>query len=59
MWPGSTSTPAGKGIVGFTVDAAYGQTDQFAGRPLVEWEELERHFPPERVKLLQTSVSAA
>ncbi|MFG1417578.1 acetyltransferase [Xanthobacter sp. V0B-10] len=39
-------------IVGFTVDAAHRKADRFAGRPLVDWETLERHFPPERVKLL-------
>src|SRR5690606_13347256 len=39
-------------IVGFTVDARYCTTDSFAGRPLVAWEDLERFFPPDRVKLL-------
>ncbi|MFG1404197.1 acetyltransferase [Xanthobacter sediminis] len=39
-------------IVGFTVDAAHRKADSFAGRPLVDWETLERHFPPGRVKLL-------
>lgn len=39
-------------IVGFTVDAARREADMFAGRPLVSWENLERRFPPNRVKLL-------
>jgi sugar O-acyltransferase (sialic acid O-acetyltransferase NeuD family) len=39
-------------IVGFTVDAAFCQTDSFAGLPLVAWESLEQTFPPDRVKLL-------
>lgn len=39
-------------IVGFTVDAAFRRGDSFAGRPLVDWEHLERYFPPNQVKLL-------
>jgi sugar O-acyltransferase (sialic acid O-acetyltransferase NeuD family) len=39
-------------IVGFTVDAEYKKSDTFAGRPLVAWEELEKFFPPDKVKLL-------
>ncbi|QSX77454.1 acetyltransferase [Agrilutibacter solisilvae] len=39
-------------IVGFTVDDAFRTGDTFAGRPQVSWEQLERSFPPDRVKLL-------
>ena len=39
-------------IVGFTVDAAYRTADSFHGMPLVEWERLEEHFPPDAVKVL-------
>ncbi len=39
-------------IVGFTVDHAFRNGEVFAGRPLVSWEALEQHFPPDRVKLL-------
>ncbi|AGW15015.1 acetyltransferase [Megalodesulfovibrio gigas] len=39
-------------IVGFTADAAYCTAETFAGRPLVPWEDLERHFPPDQVQLL-------
>ncbi|WP_034641367.1 acetyltransferase [Desulfovibrio inopinatus] len=39
-------------IVAFTVDAAYCTANTFAGRPLVPWEELERHFPQNQVQLL-------
>ncbi len=39
-------------IVGFTVDALYAKTDRFHGLPVVPWEKLEEHFPPEQVMLL-------
>jgi sugar O-acyltransferase (sialic acid O-acetyltransferase NeuD family) len=39
-------------VIGFTVDAAYCKRDEFMGRPVVPWEDLERSFPPERVSLL-------
>lgn len=39
-------------IVAFTVDDAFRTGDTFAGRPQVSWEDLERTFPPDRVKLL-------
>jgi hypothetical protein len=39
-------------IVGFTVDKAFHTADTFADRPLVPFEELEKHFPPDQVKLL-------
>ena len=38
-------------IAGYTVDSAYRRTDTFRGLPLVDWEELERHFPPDQVQL--------
>lgn len=38
-------------IVGFTVDEAFRKHDVHAGRPLVSWETLERHFPPDQVRL--------
>ena len=39
-------------IVGFTVDDRYKDRNEKLGLPLVAWEELERHFPPESVELL-------
>ena len=39
-------------IVGFTVDAAFKNSDSFEGYPLVAWEEIESRFPPEAVRLL-------
>lgn len=39
-------------IIAFTVDGSHLKEDSFAGRPLVPWEELERHYPPGQVKLL-------
>lgn len=39
-------------VVAFTADAAYCDRPQVQARPLVPWEELERHFAPERVELL-------
>ena len=39
-------------VVGFTVDAAYKNADTFKGYPLVEWEDIEKHFPPNAVMLL-------
>jgi acetyltransferase-like isoleucine patch superfamily enzyme len=39
-------------IVGFTVDAAHKTANTFSGLPLVEWEDLERHYPPGSVKLI-------
>lgn len=38
-------------IVGYTVDAAFRGGDRHDGLPLVAWEELERHFPPDEVLL--------
>lgn len=38
-------------IVGHTVDAAFRDRDSLNGRPVVDWEDLERHFPPDRVEL--------
>ena len=38
-------------IVGHTVDAAWRTADSHDGRPLVAWEDLETHFPPDQVTL--------
>lgn len=38
-------------IVGYTLDAAWRQADSHNGRPLVDWERLEAHFPPDQVRL--------
>ena len=38
-------------IVGYTLDAAFRRADSHAGRPLVDWESLETHFPPGQVQL--------
>jgi sugar O-acyltransferase (sialic acid O-acetyltransferase NeuD family) len=35
-------------VVGFTVDSDFLQTDQAMGLPLVAFEEVERHFPPDQ-----------
>ncbi|MDB5971542.1 MAG: hypothetical protein JWQ90_3992 [Hydrocarboniphaga sp.] len=42
---------SGHRVVGYTVDAAYRNTDEFLGRPLVDWETLEQRFPPDRFSL--------
>ncbi len=39
-------------IVGFTVDAAYKAADQLHGLPIVPFEDLEKSFPPDQVRLL-------
>lgn len=40
-------------IVGYTVDAAFLPEDRrFNGKPVVPWEEIEAHHPPDRVRLL-------
>lgn len=38
-------------VVGHTVDAAFRAGDSHDGLPLVDWEDLERHFPPSQVQL--------
>ena len=38
-------------ILGHTVDAAWRRTDTQDGLPVVDWETLEQHFPPDRVQL--------
>lgn len=38
-------------IVGYTLDAAFRRAGSHAGRPVVDWETLERDFPPDRVQL--------
>ena len=35
-------------IAGFTVDANYLTNDMFKGLPVVAFEEVEKHFPPDR-----------
>ena len=39
-------------IVGFTVDAEFKTSETFEGHPVIVWEDLERHFPPDSVELL-------
>lgn len=39
-------------IVAYTVDAKFLKADSFCGKPVVAWEELEREYPPGRVRLL-------
>lgn len=39
-------------IVAFTADAAYCDSREFRGRPLVPWERLEQFYPPDQVGLL-------
>lgn len=38
-------------VVGFTVDDAYRQSDNFNGLPLVSYEQLENYYPPSEYKL--------
>lgn len=38
-------------IVGYTVDQKYLHAERFQGLPLVAWEQLEQHFPPDKVML--------
>jgi sugar O-acyltransferase (sialic acid O-acetyltransferase NeuD family) len=33
-------------VAGFCIDRAYRQADTFDGRPIVDFEEVEAHFPP-------------
>lgn len=39
-------------VVGFTVDAAYCKEKSYKNLPLVPFEEVERHFPPDDYKML-------
>jgi acetyltransferase-like isoleucine patch superfamily enzyme len=39
-------------IVGYTVDRDYCTTSTFNGLPLVAWEDLEAHYPPNKVQVL-------
>ena len=39
-------------VVGFAVDAAWRKADTFEGLPIVDFETLERSYPPGEVKLL-------
>jgi len=34
-------------VVGFTVDAAYRKSEQYEGLPLVDFEEVQKRFPPD------------
>jgi sugar O-acyltransferase (sialic acid O-acetyltransferase NeuD family) len=38
-------------VVGFTVDAAYCKTDTYEGLPLVPFEEVTEHFPPQEYRM--------
>ena len=38
---------AGRRVVSFAVDAAYVTSPSWNGLPVVAWEEVERHYPPE------------
>lgn len=42
---------AGRRVVGFTVDAAYVTAPAWNGHPVVPWEEVERHYPPEHAEV--------
>ncbi|NGM21466.1 acetyltransferase [Roseomonas stagni] len=42
---------AARRVAGFTVDSAYATTPDFAGLPLVAFEELEARFPPAEYEL--------
>lgn len=39
-------------VAGFTVDARYLDSRELHGCPVVAFEEIERHFPPDRFRLL-------
>ena len=41
------TTDTDRPLAGFTVDAAYRTADTFCGLPVVPFEEVTRHFPPE------------
>ena len=41
-------------IEGFTIDSAYKNSDKFLGLPLVNFEEIEKIFPPEEYYLFNT-----
>jgi len=45
-------------VVGFTVDADRLNMERFENCPVVPWEDLERHFPPDRVQLFAPISSA-
>jgi acetyltransferase-like isoleucine patch superfamily enzyme len=38
--------------VGYTADKDFCKSSTFNGLPLVAWEDLEQHYPPEQVKIL-------
>jgi len=37
-------------VAAFTVDAAFRQADTLLDRPLIAFEELARHYPPNRYR---------
>jgi sugar O-acyltransferase (sialic acid O-acetyltransferase NeuD family) len=39
---------AGREVAAFTVDAAFRQQDLHLGLPLLDFEEVEKHYPPDR-----------
>lgn len=39
-------------IVAYTVDREYMPEGDFNGRPVVAWDELESHYPPDRMRLM-------
>src|ERR1051325_11296730 len=39
-------------IVGVVVDAAYKCQESFHGLPVVSWQDMDRHFLPDAVKIL-------
>lgn len=41
----------GHNIVGFCLDQEFIETDTFQGKPVVPFESLETHYPPEKVDL--------
>ena len=42
---------AGRRVAGFTVDEAYITAPSWNGHPVVAWEEVERHYAPERTEV--------
>lgn len=39
-------------VVGFTADRDYVRAERLQGLPVAPWDELERHFPPQQVRML-------
>ena len=38
-------------VTGFTVDAEYLSAESFKGLPVVAFEEVDKHFPPDQFRL--------